>query len=52
MLNDSVFHLVQTKMVGIEDTLGVFQVEIVFRELLPRQVNQILQIVQLYAIFA
>ena len=52
MLNDSVFHLVQTEMVGIEDALGVFQVEIVFRELLPRQVNQILQIVQLNAIFA
>ena len=51
MLHDAIFHLVQTIVVGIEDALGAFQVEVILGILLPRQVNEVLQIIQLDAVF-
>ena len=51
MLYDSVFHLVKPEMVGIKNALGAFQVKVVLGELTPRQINQILQIVQLNTVF-
>ena len=51
MLDDAVFHLVKAEMVGVEDALGAFQVEVVLGELAPRQVNEVLQVVELYAVF-
>ena len=51
MLHDAVFHLVQAIVVGIKDALGAFQVEVILGIFLPRQVNEVLQIVQLDAVF-
>ena len=51
MLDDTVFHFVQTEMVGVEDALGALQVEVVLGVFLPRQVDEILQVIELYAIF-
>ena len=51
MLHDTVFHLVQAIVVGIKNALGAFQVKVVLGVFLPRQVNEVLQIVQLDAVF-